>query len=175
MNNRESDGMAQGKKTGSTSLRRRMMTTRASSLKRWVSRLVVALVMLGVVSAVGLLAITPSPAEIESSAVVAAGETGRARSNAAYAARYVGLAQHYTASIMPSQRAADAYAARCQGMADHYQVPIHSSQRALDAYAARYDGLAHHCGSAAQSSQRGMDAYAARCAGLGQHYTATAQ
>ena len=151
------------------------MTTRTSSLKRWLSRLLVALVMLGVVSAVGLLAITPRPAEVESSAVVAAGEAGRSRSNDAYAARYAGLARHYTASLMPAQRAAEAYAARCQGIADHYEAPSRSSQRAIDAYAARYDGLAHHYGGAAHSSQRGMDAYAARCAGLGQHYTATAK
>jgi hypothetical protein len=157
----------------SISLRRRAMSAKSSSVQRWIKRFVVVVIVLAVGSMVGVLAITPRPAEIESAAVVVAEEASMRRSIDAYAARYTGLAEHYTTASHSSPRGMDAYAARYTGMAAQYSPPEDTLQRSRDAYAARLTGLAEDHAAKSHSSQRGMNAYAARYTGLAEQYATT--
>jgi hypothetical protein len=185
----------------SISLRRQAMSAKSSSVQRWIKGFVVVVIVLAVGSMVGVLAITPRPAEIESAAVVVAEEASMRRSIDAYAARYTGLAEHYATASHSSPRGMDAYAARYTGMAARYSAPEgalqrgmnayaarctgmaeryaalrgHSSQRGMNAYAARYSGMAAQQAGRNESTQRAIDAYAARCKGLAEHYAAASK
>jgi hypothetical protein len=64
------------------------------------------------------------------------------RAQAADAARWTGLAQHYAAQPAPRQRALAADAARWTALAQHYAAQHAARQRALDADAARWTALA---------------------------------
>ncbi|MEA3376158.1 MAG: hypothetical protein U9R72_08195 [Chloroflexota bacterium] len=96
------------------------MSAESGRVERWVKRFVVAVIVLAVGSMVGILAITPPPAELEPAAVAAADEASMRRTIDAYAARYTGMAENYLAGSHSSLRAMDAYAARCNGLAEHY-------------------------------------------------------
>jgi len=119
------------------------MSTHSPVLKRWVTKLVIAITIVAVGSMVGVLAITPRPAETEPAPAAAADEASLRRSTDAYAARYTGLAVHYAGSEA-MRRGMVAYAVRYTGMAEHYAAQTDSSQRAMDAYAARLTGMAEH-------------------------------
>ncbi|MBS3784068.1 MAG: hypothetical protein KGY78_06460, partial [Anaerolineae bacterium] len=93
------------------------MSSRPDVLKRWLKRFLIALVILAVGSAVGVLSLTPRTTDTESSAVVVADADAARRGMDAYAARYSGLAQHYASRSDAARRATDAYAARYAGLA----------------------------------------------------------
>ena len=177
------------------------MSANTSSVQQWIKRVVAAVAILGVGSLVGILALNPRPAEIESAVVVAADEATVRRSLDAYAARYAGIAQHYAARGEALEHSRDAYAARYTGLAEHYAglgealrrgrdayaaryagmaafarqhtLSTQPAGRVTDAYAARYTGMAEHYSGMSHSSQRGMDAYAARCTGIAEHCGST--
>lgn len=149
------------------------MSAKSSSVQRWIKRFAVVVIVLAVGSMVGVLTVTPRPAEIESAPVVAAEEASFRRSLDAYAARYTGLAEHYINKNSSRERSINAYAARYTGMAVRYSTSESALQRGRDAYAARYTGLSRHHTDRTRSSQRSMNAYAARCTGIAEHYAAT--
>jgi len=128
----------------SISLKKPAMSAKSSRAQRWIKRFVVAAIVLAVGSMVGVLATTPRPAEIGPAAVVAADEDTARRSWDAYAARYTGMAAHFSPREDALQRGRDACAARLTGLAEEYAAGSHSSQRAMNAYAARYTGIAEH-------------------------------
>ncbi len=134
----------------SLSLRRQTMSAKSRSFNRRAKRLLVAVIVLGSASLVGVLAITPRSAELDSPSHALAGEASMRRSVDAYAARYTGLAEYYDAAKNALERGREAYAARLTGQAEQALTKGHSS--AL-----------------------GMEAYAARCAGIAEHYAATTQ
>jgi len=167
----KSAGSRRGTRFGSIIIGRRVMRARWSSTQGWVKGIAVVVAVLAVGAVIGFLTFNPRSAEIESAAVVSADEGGRRRSVDAYAARYAGLAEHYAAGDLRSERSRSAYASRYAGMAEHYAGRVASSERAVSALAARYAGLAQHHASGSEVSRRSIRAYGARCTGIAEHYT----
>lgn len=147
------------------------MSARSRSMNQWVKRVVIAVIILAVGSMVGVLALSPRPAQIESAVV--ADEAAVRRSIGAYAARLTGLADHYSAATTGRQRGVAAYGARYAGMAEHFLGKSGMSPRAIAAYSARCAGAVGSDTGTSLVSQRAIDAYAARCAGIAEHYAST--
>jgi hypothetical protein len=149
--------------------RRQVMSGKSAVLKRWLKRLVVAVVILAVGSILGTLLNPFAPGEIQSAEVVAVKEEAARRGVDASAAPYAALAEQYAAASMSALRSFDARAARYYGkMAEFYAAESASALRGMDAAGARYAGLAEFYAAESGDLSAAMDASAAR-------YTATAK
>jgi hypothetical protein len=121
-----------------------MMSANSPVVKRWFKRFLVAVGILAVGLIVGILVITPPPAETQSAAVVTENEDSIQRGIDASAARYTAMAKYYAVKDDGIQRGIDASAARYTAMAKYYAVKDDGLQRGIDASAARYTAMAEY-------------------------------
>ncbi len=120
------------------------MSANSPVVKRWFKRFLVAVGILAVGLILGILVITPPPAETQSVAVVTENEDSIQRGIDASAARYSAMAATYAAKKDGLQRGIDASAARYTAMAASYAAENDGLQRGIDASAARYTAMAKY-------------------------------
>jgi hypothetical protein len=125
-----------------------MMSANSPVVKRWFKRFLVAMTILAVGLIVGILVVTPPPAETQSAAVVTENEDSIQRGIDASAARYSAMAAYYAVKDDDIQRGIDASAARYSAMAAYYAAKNDGIQRGIDASAARYTAMAEYYAAA---------------------------